>query len=52
MSLQITKNNYDRWVWQGRAVTDFHTHNSKFQIARDPIQVGHVNLKKKTRQKT
>ena len=43
MGLQITKDNYDRWAWQRRAVTDFPIHNSKFQAARDPIRVGRVN---------
>ena len=45
MGLQITKDNYDRWAWQQRAVINFHFHNSKFQAAQDPIQVGHVNFK-------
>jgi len=45
MGLQITKNKYNRWAWQRSAVTDFHIRNSKFQAARDPIQVGRVNFK-------
>ena len=46
MVLQITKNNYDRWAWQRRAVTDFHIRNSNCQSACDPIQVRRINFKK------
>ena len=45
MGLQITKNNYDRWAWQQRAATDFPFRNSKYQTARDLMQVRRINFK-------